>query len=100
VAILENEVWVGVSGNINYYENLGYEIPKYKPLKGKSRIKKGTKILVKLEDLLKNSTIRVTKVCDCCGEHVPNIQYKSVILNRTIGDGLDRCIKCYNKKKR
>jgi very-short-patch-repair endonuclease/predicted transcriptional regulator len=99
MAILEKEVWVGLSGNnINHFENLGYEIPRYKPKKGKLRVKKGTKILVKVEDLIENSSIKLTKICDCCSKSIPNIQYNSILLRRKLGDGLDRCIECYNKR--
>ncbi|MEI2465183.1 hypothetical protein [Niallia taxi] len=98
MAILEKEVWVGLSGNnINHFENLGYYIEKYKPPKGKPCIKKGTKLKVKIEDLRPTSPVRVTKICDLCGEN-SETSYRSLIYSRELGDGIDRCKKCYNKK--
>ena len=39
------------SSNIKHFENLGYEIPRYKDKKGRMRVKLGTEIIVKVSDL-------------------------------------------------
>ncbi|MED3562359.1 zinc-ribbon domain-containing protein [Bacillus xiapuensis] len=81
--ILEDEVFIAVTNrNINYYKNKGYEIPVDR------------KITVRLEDLPSNSDLKVTKICDECGKHLPNRRYADIITYRTIGDGKDRCNGC------
>lgn len=99
VAILETEVWVGIGGNnVGHYESLGYEIPRRrrskKDPKNKLAVPRGTKILVKVEDLPKVSTVKITKVCDYCGKQVQNQEYGTVISRREERDGTDRCFKC------
>lgn len=64
--LIENEVEVGISGNIKYYESLGYEIPKHINY-GKIFVPRGTKIKVKVQDLLKHSNVRVHCTCDYPG---------------------------------
>lgn len=75
-------MWASVQGvNKKYFESLGYDIPKYINDKGEEGIKRGTRILVKVEDLSKGSTTIVTKVCDHCGTHVKTT-YASIIQSR------------------
>jgi hypothetical protein len=90
LAILEKEVWIGLSKNISYYENLGYEIPKNE----KGRVNKGQKILVKIEDLTRGSKSMVTKICDICGNYSENQYYENIVRNRR--KGIDMCRKCSN----
>jgi hypothetical protein len=98
MAILEDEVLIEISGgtNIKYYESLNYEIPR----SGKytKRVKRGTKILVKVKDLSKGSQIKLTKICDECGKVTKNVTYCEIINSRKNGDGKDRCYKCGKKK--
>lgn len=79
--------WTGDS--IKYYQNLGYEFTKRFDI-----------FNVKIEDLNKNSRIKVNILCDCCGEKL-NIQYQSY--NRYLKDGKYYCKKCamrlYGTKK-
>lgn len=99
MAILEKEVWVTLSGrNIKHYEELGYDIPKYKDSSRRIKVKRGTKILVKIDDLSKRSNVRVTKICDegGCGKYVPNQKYAIILNHRE--NGKDRCSECANKK--
>jgi transposase len=101
LAILEKEVWVSLgAGNDKYYEKLGYHIPRYKTKDYKLSIKKGTKILVKVDDLPKACNIRLTKVCDeeNCENHVPNQTYEAILRNRDKIDGKDRCGDCGRKR--
>ena len=52
------------SGNMKYYENLGYKIPRQKNKWGRIGTPKGTKITVKVGDLPKQSNIKVKVQCD------------------------------------
>lgn len=97
MAILEQEVFVGLGGgNGKHFESLGYEIPKYKDKQGNLKIKKGTKMLVRVEDLPDGSNVKVTKICDeiNCGKHTTNITYSSILSQRKKTNGTDRCQKC------
>jgi very-short-patch-repair endonuclease len=98
LAILEKEVWVGLSSNqINYYINLGYELPKRKNKYGKITVPRGSKILVKLEHLSKKSNTIVTKICDECGKKLRQ-RYNAIIVSReNNGNGLDYCKVCGHK---
>jgi DNA-directed RNA polymerase subunit M/transcription elongation factor TFIIS len=100
MAIKEKEVWVPYSPRtVKHYKDKGYIFPTYKDLSGKDRIKRGTKILVKLEDLSKNSGINVTKICDVCGIEVLNQPQRAIMKARKNStDGLDRCQECGYKK--
>jgi hypothetical protein len=101
VAILEKEVWVGLrNGNIEYFEKLGYEIPRYTDKYRRIKVKRNTKILVKVNDLPKSSSIRLTKICDeeSCGEFVHSQKYEAILRNRDKIDGKDRCGSCGRKR--
>ena len=49
---------------IKHYENLGYSIPRVIDKQGKLRVKRGTKIWVKVSDLLPDSTVKITAICE------------------------------------
>lgn len=100
MAILEKEIWVNiVSKNAKHYEELRYEIPRYVDKQGRLKVKKGTKILVNVDDL-PNGNTEVTKICDDCGKHIPNQPYYAILVGRKNGDGKDRCFECGKKKAR
>ena len=64
----EVEVTLDAKGIIRY-EKLGYDIPKYFcKIHKKFKVKRGTKIKVKLEDLSKNSSNKIKVKCDNCGK--------------------------------
>jgi hypothetical protein len=97
MAIWETEVWVGLdSKTVKHYEDKGYEIPRRIDNQGRLRFERGTKILVKVEDLKETSTSRVTKICDEieCGKHALNQKYGDILKNRKNSDGKDRCFDC------
>jgi hypothetical protein len=101
VTILEKEVWVRPkSSNIKHFENLGYFIPRYEFKKGIFKIREGTRILIKVQDLQKSSMVHVTKVCDECGVKIENQPYDAIIKARKKLDGKDRCFDCGKKKSR
>jgi hypothetical protein len=106
MAILEEEVLVGLNpSTIVYFEKLGYKIPKYIDKKNRPKIKTGTKILVRVKDLSEHSNVKLTKICDDCGEKCFNVPYQTILISRKNTDGKDRCKKCgciwsgINKKK-
>lgn len=51
-----------------YWKSKGYDIPLYKDRFGRIKFRRGTKILVKIEDLPKNSQIKVNCKCDVCNQ--------------------------------
>ena len=62
------------SRNIDHYEKLGYEIPKYYNKNSCTwRVKRGTTLLVKIEDVPTFSHINVDLDCDCCGKQYPSL---------------------------
>lgn len=96
MAILEKEVSVGSGGsNIKFYESIGYVFPRYKDKAGRYKVKNGTKIIVRVDDLSLSSGVKLTKICDECGTLVRNIPYHSILNGRNKQkDGLDRCHEC------
>lgn len=87
---------IEIKGNVKYYESLNYEIPKYKDDHYRWKVKKGTKIIVKIEDIPKKSHTKIPVVCDYCGEiYFPRINdyYNG---HKTISK--DSCDKCKNQK--
>lgn len=102
MAILEDEVWVGVGGSASrHYEGLGYEIPRHNDSRGRSVIKQGTQISVKVKDLPRASSVKVTKVCDICGKVEEGIQYAHVLKARKgkTNNNKDRCEDCIPYKR-
>jgi hypothetical protein len=86
LAILEKEVLVTVNPmNMKHYDKLNYKVFGLK----------GSKIKVQIEDIPEgSSSVRVTKICDECGELVKNVMYPNLIKSRKNTDGKDRCKKC------
>ena len=94
MGIISKEVEVQLAApNIKYYEDLGYEIPRV-PKEGNPKkmvVKRGTKILVKIEDLPPKNNVYLNAECDCCGKKykITNNNYEKV--NH---DGLIYCKRC------
>jgi len=65
--LISKEIEVKIGNNISYYESRGYNIPKYLDKKGRFKVKKDTKILVKVQDLSKGTETKVLRRCDKCG---------------------------------
>lgn len=87
------------SRNISAYESIGYEIPKYWDKKHqKMSIRRGTKIVIKTEDLSIGSHVKVDVACDYCG-CIKHVSYKDYVRNHDIELG-DCCVKCRPVKHR
>jgi predicted SprT family Zn-dependent metalloprotease len=98
MGLITEEVWVTLGGrNIKWYEEKGYEIPKRIDNQGRIKIKKGTKILVKVEDLSDGSEVYVDVQCDNCKEIVSKMwcQYISTVHE----DGEYYCKKCISPER-
>lgn len=92
--LIETEVYITLHcKNIKYYEDLGYEIPRYKNVAGRMVIKRGTKIIVKVCDLTKGSHVKVKAKCDCCGKEY-EITYKNYLTHNH--NGRTYCNECSN----
>jgi len=74
---------------IKHYENLGYSIPRVIDKQGKLRVKRGTKIWVKVSDLPPNSNTPVTAICEN-----PLCEHPERII--TFQQYSDICQHCYN----
>lgn len=69
MTILQKEVEIMLNGkNTAYYENQGYIIPRYKHKSKKMFVRKGTKLNVKIEDLQRQSNVRILASCRVCGK--------------------------------
>lgn len=69
MGLITEEVEIQLNNlNIKHFENLCYEIPKYKNSKKNMCVKKGTKIIVKVKDLFNSSNVYVEVKCDSCGK--------------------------------
>lgn len=93
MGLLSTEVEVGLSNNVKYYEDLGYEIPR-EIKRGKLHIPQGSKLKVKIEDLPKASNCLVDVQCDCCGKIYQSVYYN---YNKALKDGKIYCVLCYRK---
>lgn len=92
MGLVSTEVEVKLaSKNIKHYESLGYEIPRYKNKNGLIQCKHGTKINVKVKDLLCSSSALVDVQCDFC-KKTKKIKYKDY--NMCNHDGLYYCKDC------
>lgn len=93
MGLLTKEIEINLSSqNIEYYEELGYEIPRYYNKSSCTwRVKRGTKIIVNISDVPVNSHIKVDLDCNCCGK-----KYKALYLNysRQNHKGKTYCANC------
>jgi len=97
MGLISTEVWVLLHpSNIKWFEGLGYKIPKEKDNQYRIRIPKGTKLLVKVEDLLDTSNALVKVRCDECGE-IEEIGWKTYKTNLK-DDGKYYCKTCFDLK--
>jgi len=95
MSIVDKEIQITVHNkNIKYYEDKGYQIPKYK-YQGMLRVKRGTKITIKTEDLSQGSHTLIKMKCDKCGK-IQNVIWKNY-LQQKHQDNKYYCKQCSNK---
>lgn len=96
MGLITEEVWVTLEPKtIKWYEEKGYEIPRWTDNRGRISVKRGTKILVKVKDLPDSSNVKVDVQCDECWEVLEGIpwnNYKKYVRE----DGKYYCKKCSN----
>ena len=81
------------SKTITLFENKGYNIPKIMNRRKKLIVKRGTKIIIKVEDLSDKSMVLVDIECDGCGEILENIAWQ--FYNKYVKEnGKYYCVKC------
>lgn len=98
--LISKEVEVVLNSTaIKYYENLGYEIPRYYNKDNrKMMVKKDTRIKVKIKDLPLQSNLLVTLKCDYCGKEYPS-RYQDYYHYNTKGNiHKDACGDCSHLK--
>lgn len=99
MGLISKEVEVNISsGNRKHYEELGYHIPRVKNKQGRMIVPVGTKIMVKVEDLMKGSNIKIKCMCDGCG-YISNWSYQFYVKS-VKDDGKTYCHKCNKSIKK
>ena len=102
MSLIEKEVEVGLNGNnIEYYKNLGYEMPMKKATKNtwykyhkEYVVDKSRKIRVKIEHLQNGSRVKVSLKCDECGKITKSTYVDYLSHNH---NGKTYCNKCSSK---
>lgn len=85
------------SSNVNYYEKLGYTIPRrYDKKNKKFSYKKGTIVIIKAEDLPATSKVKVDVQCDHCGE-IYSVYYFNYLRSQKYHEGKVYCNHCIQK---
>ena len=70
MSIVSTEIEIGLGGkNIKHYESLGYKIPRRMDEYKRFRIVRGSKIIVKVQDLHEKSNVMLEVECDHCHKH-------------------------------
>lgn len=94
--LISKEVEVELSSmNIEHYENKGYFIPRRKDKKGRFTVERGTKIIVKTEDLTLGAYAHVDVKCDCDNCENPYLNMKWQSYSHSVKeDGSYYCMKC------
>lgn len=97
MGLITKEVEVGVNGkNIKQYEDKGYKFERYyNEHNRKMLVKKGSKIIVKIEDLSDSSRVFVDVKCDGCGNILEGIRW-SDYTKQVKHDGTYYCQRCAN----
>jgi hypothetical protein len=95
--MLTKEVEVELTNNIKYYEDLGYNIPRYLNDRNQLKVKNGTTLVVNIKDLPLNSHALVDIECDYC-KITHTISYKSYNNRHKDIINKDCCGNCISKK--
>ena len=90
--LITETVLVDASGNVSYYENLGYNVPHHTDKNGNLRATRGCKIEVKVSDLSDKSAHYIEYKCNGC-KKVFKTKYFRYVNNKN-----DLCKSCNMKK--
>lgn len=98
MGLLSTEIEISANAQVEYFESLGYEIPRYIDNNGRLRVKRGTTIKVKIDDLKIGSHFLVPVECDYCGkkDEIKYQQYHSTTHSETT-EGKYACPSCMRK---
>jgi len=95
--LLTKELEIKLNGKkIKHYESLGYNLPKHKTRDGMT-VPKNATIIVRIEDIPKNSHVDVQIKCDYCGK-VYLTRYDGYNKRKENDISLDCCNGCKPKK--
>jgi hypothetical protein len=77
--LLTKQVYITLHKDNKYYEDKGYDIEslKYLDKNGKYTMKRGTKLLINIEDLMLGSQEEVEVLCDYCKINISTKKYFS-----------------------
>lgn len=90
MGLISNTVTITLSGEMaNYYEELGYNIPRVKK-NYKTVVECGTKLEVNIKDLKCGSNVEVDVMCDCCSK-IGKLQYGKYLKNTNKHNGIYLC---------
>ena len=79
--LITKNIEVDVSSNVSHYEEKGYQIPKHKDKQGQYRVKRGTKIIVNVNDLPRSSGLQVEYECTSC-KNIFSTRYHRYLNNK------------------
>lgn len=98
MGLITKEVEVKLGGkNIKYYENLGYQIPRYyNEDADRYMLPKGASIIVKVEDLSPNSHTKVDVECDECHDR-KDVFYNLYCKRKNSNSDKYYCKRCASK---
>jgi len=102
--LITKNVEINLKGRaIKYYEDLGYEIPRYIGIKNKLAVKKDSIIIIKSKDLPPCSEVEIEVQCDYCGKIIKRLwkdYYKRKLKEDSTPNKKDSCYDCrYLKRK-
>ena len=99
MGLITKEIEVKLSPNtIEYYDNLGYAIPKVLNKHNVLITPKSTIIKIKVDDLPDGSNAEVNLECDVCGKELKNIVW-NVYLKSIKKNGIYCCRECATEKR-
>lgn len=90
MGLLQEAVQISLTSNvIDYYEKKGYEIPRYRDIRGRLKVKENTKIIVSIDDLPFGCGVSVLMECDFCHK-----VFSRIWRDNTFHDGKIICKNC------
>ena len=77
MGLITKEVEIEVSRNAKWFEDKGCQVPRVINSNKINVVKRGTKIIVKVEDLPEGSGALVNVECDGCGKELPDMKWSN-----------------------